>query len=78
MLCGRSNDAQSKKGGCDISMKKYATVTQVSPLRIKFDGETVASDNLYNRLASYSPKLNDRVVVDVDNEKYLILGEVVK
>ena len=51
---------------------------QVSPLRIKFDGETSASDNLYNRLASYSPKLNDRVVVDVDNGKYLILGEVVK
>ena len=59
-------------------VKKYATVTQVAPLRIKFDGETTASDNLYNRLASYSPKLNDRIVVDVDNGKYLILGEVVK
>ena len=59
-------------------MKKYATVTQVSPLRIKFDGETTASDNLYNRLVSYSPQVGDRVVVDVENGKYLILGKVVK
>jgi hypothetical protein len=57
-------------------MKKYAVVTQANPLRIRFDGETVASDALYKRLASYNPRLNDRVVVDVDNGKYLVLGEV--
>lgn len=59
-------------------MKKYATVTQVNPLRIKFDGEISPSDNLYNRLASYTPQTGDRVVVDIENGKYLILGKVVK
>lgn len=59
-------------------MKKYATVVQANPCKIKFDGETVASDTIYNRLASYNPQNGDRVVVDIDNDKYLILGKVVK
>ena len=59
-------------------MKRYAVVTQTNPLRIKFDGEETASDRLYSRLSSYSPQLNDRIVVDVDEGKYLILGKVVK
>lgn len=59
-------------------MKKYAAVTQINPLRIKFDGEETASDRDYNRLSSYNPQNGDRVVVDVDEGKYLILGKVVK
>ena len=59
-------------------MKRYAVVTQANPLRIKFDGEETSSDRDYNRLSSYNPQLNDRVVVDVDEGKYLILGKVVK
>ena len=70
-----NRNAVNKNGG---SMKKYAVVTQTNPLRIKFDGEETASDNLYNRLGSYNPQNGDRVVVDVEDGKYLILGKVVK
>ncbi len=59
-------------------MKKYAKVTQLSPVRITFDGESLQSTASYNRLANYTPALNDRIVVDVDDGKYLILGKVVK
>ena len=59
-------------------MKKYAKVTQLSPVRITFDGESLQSTASYNRLASYTPVLNDRIVVDVDDGKYLILGKVAK
>lgn len=77
------DDTQSKTYCCDINrnggtMKKYAVVTQTNPLRIKFDGEETASDNLYNRLGSYNPRNGDRVVVDVEDGRYLILGKVVK
>lgn len=62
----------------ELTMKKYAKVTQLSPVRITFDGESLQSTASYNRLTSYTPALNDRIVVDVEDGKYLILGKVVK
>lgn len=42
---------------------KYATVTSVLPFKVKFDIDTVESQNTgYKKLASYNPEINDRVV----------------
>lgn len=56
---------------------KYATVTSVNPLKIKFNYETTASDTTYTKMKSYTPAVGDKVVVIKDDkEKYLILGAV--
>lgn len=53
----------------------YATVTNVSPLRIKFNHETTPSEANYHRLTAYVPKLGDKVAVLKDSKnKYLIIG----
>jgi len=53
---------------------RYATVTSVSPFKVKFDIDNVESQNTsYKRLNAYTPELDDRVVF-IDN---LCLGKVV-
>ena len=54
---------------------KYATVTSTAPFKVKFDIDSVESQNTnYKRLESYTPQVNDRVVFIND----LCLGKVVK
>lgn len=55
----------------------YATVTSISPLRIKFNHELEASNANYYKLSTYIPKVGDKVaVIKDDKNKYLILGGV--
>jgi hypothetical protein len=63
-----------------MSEYKMGTVTTVlsgAPM-VTFDGEGVASQKLYKRLASYSnPALNDRVLLLRISGTYVILGKIV-
>lgn len=52
----------------------YATVTQASPLLVRVDGAATATTCL--RLASYTPALSDRVVVERFGSQLLALGKV--
>lgn len=55
----------------------YATVTSVTPLRVRFNYELEQSDTQYTKLLSYTPKIGDSVAIIKDSKgKYLILGAV--
>lgn len=44
---------------------------------IQFDGEETASGKLYARLDSYTPAVNDRVLLAKVSGSYIVLGKVV-
>lgn len=46
-------------------------------LKVKFDGETVASTKVYKRLSSYTPVAADRVLLVAISGTYVILGKVI-
>ncbi len=52
-------------------------VTNGSP-SIQFDGEETASGKLYARLSSYTPAINDRVLLAKISGTYIVLGKVVR
>ena len=60
-------------------MIKYATVTSVTPFKVKFDIDGTESANIsYKRLVSYpAPAVGDRVVFLFDGKNILCLGKVV-
>lgn len=45
---------------------------------ILFDGEETASGKLYARLDSYTPAVNDRVLLVKVSGTYIVLGKVVR
>jgi len=58
---------------------KLGTVTALlngNPV-IQFDGETTVSQKIYKRLSSYSPAVNDRVLLCRVAGTYIILGKVI-
>lgn len=44
--------------------------------KVKFDGEEAPSEKQYSYLASYVPKVNDRVLLAITGGTYIILGKV--
>lgn len=54
-----------------------ATVITTSPFTVQFDGEDTPSTRVYNRLASYSPTIGDKVVFLYQNSLYICIGKVV-
>lgn len=45
--------------------------------KIKFDGETTASQKIYKRLASYTPAAGHRVILAQVSGTYVILGRII-
>lgn len=61
-----------------MSEYKLGTVTSISGgISVQFDGETAPSSKKYKRLSSYSPAVNDRVLLVKVGGTYIILGKVV-
>lgn len=61
-----------------MSDYKLGTVTSTSGgISVQFDGETTPSTKLYKRLASYSPTVNDRVLLVNVGGTYIIVGKIV-
>ena len=57
---------------------RLATVTSTSGgVKVRFDGETAPSTKLYKRLASYSPTVNDRVLLVNVGGTYIVLGKII-
>ncbi len=54
---------------------KFGVVTSTSPLHVKFDGETEASTETIPRLSSYTPVVNDRVLM-IDFNGLIIIGSI--
>ena len=59
---------------------KMATVKEVSAsgTKLQFDGEETASEQFYYRVSSYTPTLDDRVIVEQIAGTHVILGKVIK
>ena len=59
---------------------KLAKVEEVTSdgIKIKFDGENTASEQLYTRVDSYTPTINDRVILGEAAGTYVIMGKVVR
>ncbi|ANW97727.1 hypothetical protein CSTERTH_01110 [Thermoclostridium stercorarium subsp. thermolacticum DSM 2910] len=60
-----------------FKLGKVVGVTNGSP-SIQFDGEETASGKLYARLSSYTPAVNDRVLLAKISGTYIVLGKVVR
>jgi hypothetical protein len=61
-----------------MSEYKLGTVTSISGgISVQFDGETAPSSKKYKRLASYSPTVNDRVLLVNVGGTYIIVGKIV-
>ena len=54
---------------------RWATVTQESPLRVKFPADT--ADTSVKRLSSYSPTLNEQVVLLRVGSRFIAVGGIV-
>ena len=68
-------DTQLQEGDADM---RLATVTSTAGgVKVQFDGETTPSTKLYKRLASYSPTVNDRVLLVNVGGTYIIVGKIV-
>lgn len=72
----RRDDEKNIKEG-DTNMIKFATVIQATPLKVQFDTDTRPSENTYKHLASYSPKVGDRVAFLDDGKNKICIGKVV-
>ena len=46
-------------------------------LYVRMDGESTAREKPYKRLASYTPAVNDRVLLAKISGTYVVLGKVV-
>lgn len=55
-------------------MIKWATVTNIAPFKVRFDGETIESPRAYKKPKGYTPTLNDRVCFYISNNQYVCLG----
>ncbi|EMS74046.1 hypothetical protein [Ruminiclostridium cellobioparum] len=63
----------------DYKTFKLATVTALFTNgfpQIKFDGESTSSAKKYPILASYTPAINDRVLLAAVSSTYVILGKI--
>jgi hypothetical protein len=59
-----------------VCMGTVKSLSNGDPL-IQFDGETLVSQKVYKRLASYSPAVNDRVLIMPISGSYVILGKII-
>lgn len=58
---------------------KFAVVSDLFPngaAKLTFDGESIASEKKYPYLASYTPMINDRVLVMAVSGTYIIIGKI--
>jgi len=60
-----------------FKLGRVVSVTDGLP-SILFDGEETASGKLYARLDSYTPTVNDRVLLVKVSGTYIVLGKVVR
>lgn len=70
---------QTAKMIADSNPIKLGTVTAVSSGRpiVKIDGEDEASGKAYKRLASYTPAVNDRVILTKIAGSFVVYGKVI-
>lgn len=57
-----------------------ATVKEISAsgTKLQFDGEETTSGQFYYRLGTYTPTIDDRVLVEQIAGTHVILGKVIK
>lgn len=58
----------------DIKVFRLGTIVNG---KVKFDGESIASEKIYKRLSSYSVADGDRVLLARISGTYVILGKIV-
>lgn len=58
---------------------EFAVVVQVAAagVRVRFEGDADAGQKYYKRLASYSPAVNDRVLVYRTGGSAVVLGKII-
>lgn len=57
---------------------KVSAIDSTNGLQITIDGETSATTKKYKYLASYTPAVNDRVLIEEIGGSYVILGKITK
>lgn len=62
--------------GLPLGSFKNGTISGTTG-KVRFDGESTASEKQYKRLASYTPTNGDRVLLAAVSGTYVILGKII-
>ena len=72
-----SNIFAQEAGGAEEQFALGVVTATSGGLKIKISGEATAREKSYKRLASYTPVINDRVLLAKISGTYVVLGKVV-
>lgn len=67
---------EPEKGQGNFKLATVVELFDIDTAKIQFDGEDTPSEKQYAYLTSYTPKLNDRVLLCIVGGTYIILGKI--
>ena len=74
---GKDETYAREEGVCMI-LGTVKTITSGSGVTVQIDGESSATTKKYTYLSSYTPAVNDRVLITEVGGSYVILGKIQK
>ena len=74
---GKDETHAREEGGCMI-LGTVKAITSGSGVTVQIDGESSATTKKYAYLSSYTPAVNDRVLIAEVGGSYVILGKIQK
>lgn len=74
----RKNEAHTREEGVRVILGTVKSNTSGSGVTVQIDGESSATTKKYTYLSSYSPAVNDRVLIAEVGGSYVILGKIQK
>ena len=74
----RKNETYAREEGVRVKLGTVKTITSGSGVTVQIDGESAATTKKYTYLSSYTPAVNDRVLIAEVGGSYVILGKIQK
>ena len=72
------NEAHAREEGVCMILGTVKSNTSGSGVTVQIDGESAATTKKYTYLSSYTPAVNDRVLIAEVGGSYVILGKIKK
>ena len=72
------DETHTREEGVRMILGTVKTITSGSGVTVQIDGESAATTKKYTYLSSYTPAVNDRVLIAEVGGSYVILGKIQK
>ena len=72
------DETHAREEGVCMILGIVKTITDGSGVTVQIDGESAATTKKYTYLSSYTPAVNDRVLIAEVGGSYVILGKIQK